>query len=79
MEKKIKTLEDTGAELAVENLSLKASHNKEIEELKMQMAKLIDDRIQLADQLASFKKSNITIKEKYEAVCDEKKGNNFHL
>ena len=79
LEKKVKDLEDAGAELAAENLSLKASHNKEIKELKSQLTKLIDDRIHLADQLASFKKSNITIKEKYEALRGEKKGNDVHL
>ena len=77
LEKKIKELEDAGAQQAAENLSLKASHFKEVEELKSQMTMLIDERIHLADQLAQFKKSNITIKEKYEALRTEKKGNIF--
>ena len=78
LEKKIKDLEDGGAQLAAENLSLKASHYKEIEELKTQMTALIDECILLADQLASSKKSNTTIREKYEALRTEKKGNIFN-
>ena len=73
LEKKIKELEDAGAQQASEILSLKASHLIEIEELKSQMTTVIDERIHLADQLAQSKKSNVTIKEKYEALRIEKK------
>ena len=78
LEKKIKELDDAGAQKVTENLSLKASHLREIEELKCQMTRLIDERILLADQLALSKKSNITIREKYEALRAEKKGNIFN-
>ena len=61
LEKKIKELEVAGVQQASKVLSLKASHLKEIEELKCQMTRLIDERIHLADQLASSKKLNITI------------------
>ena len=82
LEKKIKELEDAGAQQASEVLSLKASHLKEVEELKSQMTTLIDERIHLADQLAQSKKSIVIIKEKYVALCAEKKGNisnQFHF
>ena len=72
LEKKIKELEDAGAQQASEILSLKKSHLQEIEELKCQMTTLINERIHLADQLAQSKKSNITIRKKYEAFHAEK-------
>ena len=79
LEKKVKELEDAGTQQVTEILSMKESHDKEIDELKTQLTQLIDARIHLADQLEQSKKSNITIREKYEALRSEKKGTFPHL
>ena len=48
LKKKVKELEEAGDQQAVEILSLKESHNKEIEELKVQLTQMIDKCIRLA-------------------------------
>ena len=73
LEKRVKELEDVGYQQAAEIMFLKESHNKDIEELKVQLTQMIDERIYLADQLEQSKKSNITLKDKYQALHDEKK------
>ena len=79
LEKKVKELEDASAQQAAEILSMKEPHNREVDELKTQLTQIINARIHLADQLEQSKKSNITLKDKYEALCDEKKSTTLTL
>ena len=74
LEKKVKELEDAGYQHAAEILSLKKTHNKELEELKTQLTQAIEEHIHLANQLEQSKKSNVTSKDKYQALQAEKKG-----
>ena len=74
LERNVKELEDASNQHAAKILSLKDSHNKEIEELKTQLTQVIDECIHLADQLEQSKKSNVILKDKYQALRDENKG-----
>ena len=71
---KFQELEDASAKQTTEILSLKEAHSKEVEELKIQLTQTIDERIHLANQLEQSKKSNITMKDKYQALKYEEKG-----
>ena len=73
LEKKIKGLEDIGSRQSTKILSMKESYDKETDELKTQLTQFIDARIHLTDQLEQSRKSNITLKNKYEALHAEKK------
>ena len=72
-------MDDAGANQVAKIISLKEIHNKELIELKGQLSQVIDKRIHLADQLEQSKKSNVTLKDKYQALRDENKGKKSYL